>query len=425
MTAITRTFLGAALLAVPALAFSAEELFKQGDYDNIGKRLNNYIEARVKVDGIDKALEDVAKELDKVEKRIKRDPLSVPADMGKALWTSFEYGKKSGISKGKVSGITEPAYWGEGKDKFSYAVWIPSKYDARKMYPLVLCVTDVGEKPTDHLTERWTNSDIRDNAILVAVPPPSAPEALLEGITLAKETGLGNVAFLYNRAIRTYAVDFDRVYLAGHGRGVELALAYGASFADRFAGVIGRSGDATEVVAENMNNLPTYFAGAGAKATELADELKGLGYDNATIQVEGKEADIWSWMQAHPRASNPTDVVLYVGSPVPNRAYWIEVRPDDGQGTPYIRAKVDRATNTITAEGDGVPKFTVYFNDVLLDLDKPITVVANGTKYERTVPRSLLRTVDLIMNSRSDPGKFYVASMEFDLPPKPKEKESK
>jgi poly(3-hydroxybutyrate) depolymerase len=422
MTAPTRSFLGAALLAAPVLAFSAEELFKPNEYDGIGKKLTACIEARNKSTGIDKSLEDLAKELEKVGKRIKRDPLSMPGEMGKALWASFDYDKKGSVAKGKVAPISEPVYW-EAKDKLNYAVWMPPKYDTRKSYPLILCITDVGEKPTDHLTERWVDPDIRENAILVAVPTPAAADALLEGITGAKETGMGNVGFLYSRAIRNYAVDFDRVYLAGHGRGVELALAYGANFPDRFAGVIGRAGDASTVVVENLRNLPTYFSGAGAKATELADKAKELAYDNVTIQPEGKEADIWSWMQTHPRVSNPTDVVLFVGSPAPNRAYWMEVRPSDGQGTPYLKAKADRATNTITVEGEGVPKFTLYFNDVLLDLDKPVTVVANGTTNERTVPRNLQRTMDLVLNSRSDPGKFYVASMDYDLPPKPKPKD--
>ncbi len=423
MTATTLSLFGAAILAAPVLAFSAEETFKPNEYENVGKKLTGWVDARIKISGIDKALEEVAKELEKVEKRIKRDPLSMPGEMGKSLWASFDYDKQGSVAKGKVSGEKEPVYWGESKDKLEYAIWIPSKYDTRKSYPLILCITDVGEKPTDHLTERWTDSNIRDNAILVAVPLPKSEADILEGITASKETGMGNVGFLYSRAIRNYAIDFDRVYLAGHGRGVELALAYGASFPDRFAGVIGRSGDATQVVAENLRNLPTYFAGAGGKATELADKLKTLGYDNATVQAEGKESDIWSWIQGHARISNPASVVLYIGSPVPNRAYWIEVRPTDGQGTPYLKADIDRATNTIQVEGDGVPKFTIYFNDVLLDLDKPVTIVANGTTIERTVPRSLQRTLDLVMNSRSDPGKFYVASMEFDLPPKPKQKQ--
>lgn len=423
MIASTRILFGAALLAVPALAFAAEELFKPAEYDSVGKKLTGYIEARNKSAGIDKALEDVGKELEKVSKRIKRDPLSLPGEMGKVLWASFEYSKKGSAAKGKVDARTEPAYW-DAKTKLEFAVWVPAKYDTKKSYPLVLCIPDAGEKPTTHLTERWIDQEIREGAILLAVPMPENAEAILEGITQSKETGMGNVGFLYSRAIRNYAVDFDRVYLAGHGRGVELALAYGANFPDRFAGVIGRSGDAGAVVAENLRNLPTYFAGAGAKATELADKLKSLGYDNATIQPEGKETDVWSWIQGHARVSNPAEVVLYVGSPAPNRAYWLEVRPSDGQGTPYLKAKVDRATNTITVEGEGVPKFTVYFNDTLVDLDKPVKVIANGTANERTVPRSLQRTLDLVLNSRSDPGKFYVASMDYDLPPKPKPKQN-
>lgn len=422
MIARTRILLGTALLAAPALAFTAEELFKPAEYEAVGKKISGYIEANAKSTGIDKALEEVNKELEKVSKRIKRDPLSLPGEMGKVLWSSFDYDKKPSAAKGKVGAATEEAYW-DPKVKFNYAVWVPGKYDTKKSYPLILCIPDVGEKPSDHLTERWIDPQIRDNAILIAVPTPAEAKDLLEGITQSKETGMGNFGFVYSRAIRNYAIDFDRVYLAGHGRGVELALTYGAIFPDRFAGVIGRSGDAAVVVAENLRNLPTYFAGAGVKATELADKLKTLGYDNATIQAEGKETDVWSWMQAHPRASNPTEVVLFVGSPAPNRAYWLEVRPSDGQGTPNLKAKIDRATNTITVDGEGVPKFTVYFNDVLVDLDKPVKVVANGTANERTVPRSLQRTMDLVRNSRSDPGKFYVASMEFDLPPKPKPKQ--
>jgi len=413
--------LAAPVLARPAPAPQGEEAFKASDYENVGKKLTGYIEARRESSGIDKALEEVSKELEKVAKRLKRDPLSLPAEMGRVLWASFEYGKKGSVSKGKVDTLTDAAYW-DPKAKFTYAVWVPAKYDTKKAYPLILCIPELGQKPSEHLTVDWIDPAIRENAILLAVPTPTEAGALLEGINPSKETGMGNVGRLWSSATRKYAVDFDRVYLAGRGRGVELAVAYGANFPDRFAGVIGRAGDVGTIVPENLKNLPTFFAGAGAKAGELADTLKTLGYDNATLLPEGKESDVWSWMQAHARVSNPTDVVLYVGSPAPNRAYWLEVRPSDAQGSPYLKAKVDRATNTITVEGEGVPKFVVYFNDVLLDLDKPVKVIANGTANERTVPRSLQRTLDLVLNSRSDPGKFYVASMEFDLPPKPKPK---
>ncbi len=408
----------AAVLAAPV---PAQDSFKSSDYDSLGKKLSAYVDALNANKGRDKALEDISKELEKIEKRLKRDPLSLPAEMGQALWASFDYDRKGSVARGKVDTTTVAAYW-DPKTKFTYSAWMPGKYDPRKAYPVILCLPDEKEKITDHLIERWTNPDLRDATILVAVPLPEDTSVWLEGISGTKETGMGNVAYVFSLVLRNLAVDYDRIYLAGHGRGVELAVAYASSFPDRFAGVIGRSGDVGAVVAENLSNLPTFFAGAGGKTTELAERLKTLGYGNCTVMAEGKESDIHSWMTGHPRVSNPTEVVLHIGSPVPKRAYWLEVRPTDGQGTAYLKAKVDRATNTIEVEGEGVPSFFVYFNDVLVDLDKPVKVVCNGTVNERTVPRSLSRTLDLVMNSRSDPGKFYVASMEFDLPAKPKPK---
>lgn len=416
-----QALVGVALLGAPALSQS-EEGFKPAEIDGVGKKLAGFVEARTKSEGIDKALEEVAKELEKVSKRLKRDPLSLPGEMGKAFWASMDYAKKGSVAKGKVDVQTDAAYWDPKKEKFNYAVWIPAKYDTKKAWPLILCVPDVGQKPGDHLTEQWIDPQIRENAILLSMQLPEKAEQLLKPASGQEQTGMGNVAAMYFHATRRYAVDFDRIYIAGRGAGVELALAYGAMFADRFAGIVGRSGDAGGIQAENLRNLPTYFAGAGAKAGELADALKKLGYDNATIQPEGKETDVWSWMQSHPRVANPAEVVLYVGTPAPNRMYWLDVQATDAQGAQFVKAKIDRATNTIHVEGEGIQKFTVYFNDALLDLDKPVKVIANGTPNERTVPRSLQRSLDFVALKRSDPGRFYVASVPFDLPPKPKPK---
>ncbi len=111
------------------------------------------------------------------------------------------------------------------------------------------------------------------------------------------------------------------------------------------------------------------------------------------------------------------------GVPAPRRAYWIETSWD-GQGTAWLKAACDRATNTITVTGEGVTKLTVYVNDVLLDLDKPVKVVCNGTESVGTIPRNLQRTVDLAASLRNDPGKLYVSFKQFDLPP-PKKDDTK
>lgn len=409
--------------AAPVLALvvpPAEEPFKPSDHEKLGKLISTYIAARGANKGLDKAQEELDQELTRHEKRLKRSPLAYPLEMGKALWASYDYDKNQKVKKGKVDLIELPAYY-DPKAKLAYAVWTPTKYDPKKSYPLLLCIPDKGEKPLDHITEKWSDAAIRENAIIVAIPMPSDEKLWLESGTAEKEGGAGNVLFTLGQVSRNYAIDFDRAYLAGRGLGVEAALTVAARYLDRFAGVVGRSGDAPDGLAvENLQQLPIFFAGAGAKATALEEQLKKLGYATVQRKDDATEADIWAWVQAHPRQANPSTVVLYPGSPVPTRAFWLESVPTDAQGTVYIKATVDRTSNTITIEGEGITKFLIYFNDLMLDLDKPVQIVANGSPLSRTIQRSLPRALDFLYSARSDPGRFYVQNMQFDLPAKPK-----
>jgi hypothetical protein len=200
-------------------------------------------------------------------------------------------------------------------------------------------------------------------------------------------------------------------------------MAIAARNPDRFAGVIGRSGDPAEMPCDNFKNLPTLFAGAGGGATAFADKCTKAGYDNnCTIKPEATEADIWAWIKDHPRISYPPKVVLLPGSPLPNKSYWLEIPPWDGQGTAIVKGSIDRATNTITIEGEGVRSVTLYFNDILVDMDKPVKVVCNGSEHTDVIPRNLGVMLELLTSGRLDPSKIYTASKEFDLPAKPKGK---
>jgi hypothetical protein len=61
----------------------------------------------------------------------------------------------------------------------------------------------------------------------------------------------------------------------------------------------------------------------------------------------------------------------------------------------------------------------LYFNDVLVDMEKPVKVVCNGSEHLNVIPRSMGTFLDLFVSSRSDPGKVYVATHTYDLPAKP------
>jgi hypothetical protein len=413
-------------IAFVAAAFApVEEVLKPADHAALGKSIQAWVKASNENKGISKAYEELAKEFEKLDKKAKRNTLALTGDLGRAVWASYDY-SKGRVVKGKVHKDTVPAYW-DDKAKLDYAVWTPAKYDPRQAYPLLVCFPDKGQKPEQHLMEDWMDPGLREKAILLCIPLPENEADWNDADAGAsKPTGTGNLFTLLNgpEAItRSHAIDFDKIFLCGRGQSVGTALVFGSRFPDRFAGIIGRAGDTVAVTNENFRNLPTLFCGAGANATAFLDANDKLGYKNCTVKADGSEADVWAWIGVQKRAANPTEIVLWPGVPSPKRAYWIETSWD-GQGTAWIKATVDRATNTITVTGEGVTKVTLYMNDVLLDLDKPVKVVCNGVESNSTIPRNLERTMGLIYKGRNDPGKIYVNFKEYDLPPPKKDKEA-
>lgn len=400
---------------------SAEDGLKASDHKALGKDLADYVDAWRKNKGLDTARAAVASQLEKLRKRLKdRDPLALTADLGQAMWESLDYPAARGVRKGRVSEV--PFESKENQLKLTYAIWAPSKYDFKKAYPVIFCIPEKGEKPTDHLTEKWIAQAIRENAVLAAVPMPEDVSQWSEVGSSGKWGGAANLFTVFREVTRTYGTDFDRVYLAGRGDGVAAAAAIASRNPDRFAGVIGRTGDPGEIPTENFRNLPTFFAGAGGGATAFAEKCTKAGYDNCILKPEGTEDDVWAWIQDHPRISNPSEVVLLPGTPLTYKAYWLQVPPWDGQGTASVKATIDRASNTITVDGEGFTGVVLYFNDVLVDLDKPVKVVCNGSEHLDLIPRSLGTMLDLYVSSRSDPGKLYTATRPYDLPAKPKPK---
>lgn len=422
--------LGSILVCSAFAAPFLEDLFKPAEHESLGKQLALYFEAYSKNSGTDKALEKVSDEVKKLEKRLNKSPLSLPGDLGKALWASFDYDKKANaLKKGSVKDMTcpKPLVEDDPKAVMNYALWVPAKYDPRKAYPLILLVPDRDQKPAQHITEKWTDAAIRDSAILAAVGMPEDTNAWTEPATKLedgkiKDGGLSNMLAVLVDVRKGVAIDFDRVYVCGSGEGVRAACAMAARFPDNLAGVAGRSGDVPEKIAiEPFRNLPSLFAGAGSGATAFSERLTKEKYDNCTIKPEAKEADLWAWMQDHPRISNPTQVVLVAEPNTQARSYWIQTPRFDAPVR--LTATADRGTNTITIDADGATEVTISLNDQLVDLDKEIKFIRNGTETVEKVPRNLTTTLGAMRSRSSDPGRIYVATKRCDIPPKPKPKD--
>ena len=83
------------------------------------------------------------------------------------------------------------------------------------------------------------------------------------------------------------------------------------------------------------------------------------------------------------------------------RFYWLERPVDAVQPNEIYAARVEGQTITIETPSSG--KLTLRLSDALLDLDRPVRVVAQGrTLFESTVPRSFA-AITQSLAERPDP----------------------
>jgi hypothetical protein len=409
----TLVLIGLAALCASAAAVVLPQELQEKDHRDLGRLIKNYTTApkdqdKAK-DALVKALETIGK------KRAPKDPdplnaaLALTADLGKAAFFSGDY--KTAAKGGKV--FTETIENKDKKDQRTYAVSLPPNYKSTGgPLPLILIIpgTEDGKvpAPSDFFTKYWTEQEVRDNAILVVATMP-ADTSKWQG-----QDGIYAVMFTFGDAVRKFTVDRDRVYVVGRGEGVPLAVLLGSMFPQRFAGIVGTVGDAGAASHLNFQNLPTYFQGAGAEVTAFEGKIKEAGYNNCTVKADATVPDIWSWMKANPRVSNPAKVTLSPGTPTPSKAYWIEIAPTEGiKGV--ITGEADRATNSISIKASGVRGITVYLNDVLVDLSKPLKVVLNGREQTLQLRRSLDDML-MLLRDKSDSGMLYVVKRDFSMP---------
>ena len=413
-----------ALLALGSLGgslFAGPQELSEREHKELGKQFGKYLDPKSDSDDLEEVREDVLKALEKIgKKRVGKDgdavqaALALTVDLGHGAQLSIDYKNARG-GKPIAGEIDSPL------GTIKYTVWVPKSYRSTSgPYPVVIVMPGLHEgKPmpsTQFLIEHWTDPVMRDSALIAVLDMPEDVAVWQE--TKAADGGPGGVmaAMLTFRDLRdTYAMDSNRVYLMGRETGVASALSLGSKFPHLFAGVIGQAGDAGEAGYANFRNLPVLLQGGGTQAEAFKAGADGAEYGNCELRPAATEEEIWAWIEAHPRVSNPSKVTLALGAPIPNKAYWIEVPPTDGVGL-TITAEADREANKITVTGEGVPSVTLFLNDDLVDLDKPLTIVLNGVEQTAMIPRSLDDMLALLKRGTSDPGKFYVAQKTYDLP---------
>ncbi len=215
-------------------------------------------------------------------------------------------------------------------------------------------------------------------------------------------------------------------YILDCGRGSSaFGLRLVTYFPSLFAGVIVRHPTAIEkpIRLENLTGLPVLIvtsAETAAAGKAIADTLNGFAPDACKV-IEGKgmypfkdsATEIADWARNVRRDLFRKKVVL-----VPNRdelveGYWVTLARGEAvsstteKNRPQFTVEADRATNRVTVTSVGVSEFRLMLNDVLVDLDKEVTIVVNGQATSLKRERSLNYVSDLVYR-KVDPNFLFV-----------------
>ena len=397
---------------VGAASTQGERRHKDKELEPLAAGLAAWLRARAEDSGVAEAEVQVALSLAALEGPDHPGAfLRRGADLGRAAWLAREYEKKD-VKKGKVT--SEELRRGNfARAGLEFAYRVPKDYDPKHAaYPLLLVLPDVDEPPAQHLRTHWIQGELLEKAILVSPTMPVDAATWDQVAVNGRPAGLSHVLTVLDQALETFAVDFERVYVVGRGRSVATALAAANHAPQRFAGVVGRAGDAGELAPDNFTNLPTLFAQAGAHAAAFQKGLKALGNEGCQIEAQDDEAVVWAWIQKHARVTHPKDVNLVVGKPWPTRAYWLRVAPSSPEASAL--ATLDRAANTIRVSTHGVSRVTLYLDDALVDLEAPVRVLVNDVEEKGVLARRRASALELLRDGTSDPACMYVVEASFD-----------
>lgn len=240
---------------------------------------------------------------------------------------------------------------------------------------------------------------------------------------------------------RSFPIDTNRIYLVGHSMGGYGTWSIGTHYADVFAGLAPCAGGVFVMTGQggsvvglargtvvNLKNTPIYFyhgaddprvpPTSDRKAAELLAKLKekygpyeyvykeynGIGHG----LPPGGLSPIIEWLFKHKRNPYPKMVIWEPSRPYKTLFWWVKNRG----GISQIVAKIDRSKNEIIIDGPS-SGFSIYLNDKLVDLSKPVRVVINGKEvFKDYASYSISALVDSIADKK-DPQQFFYAKIDF------------
>lgn len=329
---------------------------------------------------------------------------------------------------------------------YPLSLFIPQNYHPAKHYGLIVCLHGAGFTGDAYL-ERW-KTRLGDDYIVACPTYPTGAwfTRRAEELVLATIQHVG----------RWYHIDMDRVFLTGMSNGGIGAWLIGMHHAPLFAGIAPMASGLDNVLLPflaNLRNTPVYII-HGAKdqvmpvdlSRSINQELDRLGYVHLYREHEREHPtagghyfpkeevpDLVKWFNSQHREPVPTRLTLVRDASHFQSFNWVRIDSTDpiavfsddliDKGDERIRrreyAKVDVsivAPNRIEVTTERVQRYSVFLNDQLIDLSKPVTIVTNGrvsfTGLVTPSVETLLRQARL----RQDPQRLFTIHLSISVP---------
>lgn len=269
-----------------------------------------------------------------------------------------------------------------------------------------------------------------------------------EGVYLAPRTPTdtwdlwhqSHIDAFFERLIEDMAVfegvSRDRVYLMGYSAGGDGVYQVAPRMADRLAAASMMAGHPNEASPLGLRNLPfAIHVGAddsaynrnkvasewGVKLGELR-QSDPQGYVHLVEIHPGRghwmnreDASAVPWMSQFRRNPAPSKVVWRQDDVTHDRFYWLAVPPGKARAGATVVASIEGQEMHIE-KAEGVDSLIIRLDDRLLNLDKPVKVVARGKTLFEGVASRTIATLEKTLEGPGDPGLAFSAEVVVQAP---------
>ena len=376
-----------------------------------------------------------------LQKSKKREILKHMKDVLGIFGNVFPYGRVSTSGEIKV--------YKDLKGRKIYTL-APKKYRKENKCPMVLMLRGKSgggwAEPAAYLKATWSTAPMYAETLFTMPPQEKGadyetqPDLTTEKGRAEEEQRVERTFMAYGDMMRTFRIDRNKLFLdCGVGSG-GFGLRFATYIPSRFAGLILREPvDTGKLMLMSLKGLPILMVST-AKTKQACDALKvkidkiksGFvtiieGKGNAPFAANAAEIDAWTQKQS--RVLYPDEVAIAPNNDRFVKSHWVAIlaaEPLDSVGDkerPFVNVKVDRVKNQILVNSQQVSEIGLYLNDALVDLDKPVTVIANGKALEANKFDRSLNGMIKYMRGFYDSTQLYSAYYRFAVPKEEKAKE--